>query len=481
MNRRAFINRISEDAFLRSFFTLLSGSSLGTLIAFLAQLLLVRLYPDTLFGLLDVFIALVMPLSVVASLRIEDAVFLPEKEEDAAKVFQTAAWLTGITSLVLFAATCLFGQQIADLLRIPDISAWVCWIAPAAAAIAWVRLGENALNRNRFFGPISSGRIVQSTSTAAGQVATGIPGPSAGGLILPHVAGRVLTSVFLYWRVRSTMPGFLSSRFSLSAVRNTLATYRRFVQFTTPATLLTSLSAQLPYYLLAFFFSEQTVGLFGRGHKLLALPAALIAGAVGKIFMVDAAEAQRTGNLANSVENVFTRMIRFGVFPTVVAMMAGTPVFVFLLGQEWAEAGTYAGYLAPWIFLTVVASNLTPVFDVTSNQKADFVSGLTILVLQAAALYIGSLSGNPVNAVLYMVVTGSILRVFQVLWLFRLSRTRLQTMFGAVGKQIITILPGIALVLASLSTGSGLLVCLAAMLGWLVDAFLHARLFHNNR
>jgi O-antigen/teichoic acid export membrane protein len=249
------------------------------------------------------------------------------------------------------------------------------------------------------------------------------------------------------------------------------------VYFTTPATLLTSLSAQLPYLLLAFFFTEETVGLFGRGHKLLALPAALIAGAFAKIFMVDAAEAQRAGRLAISVQDVFNRMIAFGFFPTLVAIIAGPEIFSFLLGQDWVTAGIFAGYLAPWIFLTVVSSNLTPIFDVTNNQSADFKSGLIILSVQAAALYWGSLSGVPLIAVLYMVIAGCLLRILHVIWLFHLSNTPLRLLLESPAKQFVVSLPGIALVIASQVTGMVFLVLLAAILGWGLNFYLNARFF----
>src|SRR5690606_8155649 len=83
----------------------------------------------------------------------------------------------------------------------------------------------------------------------------------------------------------------------LGAMRTLARRYRQFPLFSAPAVFFNMLSARAPVFLLAGFFGDATVGLFGLAFGTLAMPVGVVTGAVGQVYMVRAAEARRLGGL----------------------------------------------------------------------------------------------------------------------------------------------------------------------------------------
>lgn len=446
--------------------TLLSGSSLTLVLAYLSQPVLTRLYTPEAFGVTDAFVALASLLLVVGTLRYEDALLLPENELEARGLLRLCLFMLLSTGLV-WGVFSLWGAGLIQHLGGEALLPWALWLTPALWLMGSGRLAELWLMRREHFRTLAAGTALRTLSTTALRLAAGIPPvqTSASGLIGGFLAGHLSALLFYGWRLhRSGMPpatalpslGFLAYR------------YRRFPLFTLPAALLNALSMRLPFLLLLTFFDAHVLGLFGRAFMVLSVPLNLLGGTTGQVFFVRAASLRRQAqSLAHLTARVVKPLFQLGLYPTLLLVTLGPELFAFVFGAPWRQAGLYAGWIAPWLLLAGIASPLSRLFDVLERQRADFIASLFLFVLQTLALIAGGLRGNPEITLQLLGLAGFAGRAFQLGLLFHLAQLSQKAALALIGRYGLCSLP-LVLILDSLAAT----ITPALLLGLVVLSFL---------
>jgi O-antigen/teichoic acid export membrane protein len=97
---------------------------------------LTRVYSPQDFGVYALLTNTAVTLSVVAALRYEYAIVLPEEDGEATRVAWLALFLDVAIAIAAFAvAASGLGGRVAALLRVPALTPYLTWIAPAVALI----------------------------------------------------------------------------------------------------------------------------------------------------------------------------------------------------------------------------------------------------------------------------------------------------------------------------------------------------------
>lgn len=442
----------APEGFRGPVLTLLSGTSAVMALAYLALPLLTRLYTDAEFGVADYFSALLVVLVSFTSLRYDDALMLPEDDDEAAAVLALAVGVllvfTGFFTLLL-----PWRVEIAAALGMPGLAPWLWLVPPTLLVFRGTRLAEAWLTRVRRFRPLSAGQVTGTLASVTTRLGAGVPPVSAGagGLIVGFVVGYAASAAVQgtyalrhgarrLWRVLDP------------AVLARLARrYRRFPLYTTPSVLLATLGSRLPVLLLPFFFEAAVIGRFGRAFAVLAIPLGLVGGAVARVFFVHAAEARREGRLAEVTGTVHRRLVMLGLFPTLALLLAGPDVFEVVFGAPWREAGRYVQWIGPWLFLAVTAASLTSIFDVLERQRLDFLTSLLISLSLATALVAGGRTGDVRTTLLLVGAVGSGTRVVQLVVLLRLAGVRAGEALRPYARYLLFGAPGLLLVATALS------------------------------
>lgn len=419
----------SVEGFRGPVLTLLSGAVLAMGIAFVLQPVLTRLYTPAEFGVANYFVAILTILMPLASFRYEDAVMIPDDDRDAAGVLRLSFILVLLTS-----SLCLllipWRETLAERAGVPGLAPWVLLIAPTLLFMRLGKISEVWLSRKKNFRIITSSQVAGSLTTVGTRITAGTAlfNAGAGGLIGGFLVGYVV-SFFIYgFNLLKSSSNLLFRAFRLKELASTAKRFRRFPLYSTPSALLSAFVARLPLLLLPQFFNEAVLGLFGLATNVLSVPLSLIGGAVAQVFFVHAAEANRSGGLANLTRTVHTRLVMIGIFPALALILAGPDVFGIVFGAPWREAGRYAGYLAPWLFLTSVASPLTRLFDVLERQRADLATSTLMFLLLATALLAGGMSGDLYRTLFYVGLAGAGVRLVQILVMLSLAGLRKRDM-----------------------------------------------------
>jgi O-antigen/teichoic acid export membrane protein len=462
-------------SFFRPVLTLVSGAAVAQAVVFAARPVLTRLYTPDEFGVFTLFVTLAALGGPLATGRFDDALMLPAARRDAGGLLLLALGMAALTALVV-AVLALWREGWAALLDTPALAPALLLLAPTLLALTWGQALEAWHTRFDRFRLVSAGRVAQSGTAAAFQVGAGLLGAGALGLVGGAAAGfgatLLVAGVALVLRDRAVVRAALRS----APMRALAARYRRFPLLSAPAAFLNLLSGRVPILLLAAFFGAATVGLFGLAFGMLATPVGLVTGAVGQVFFVRAAAAHREGALGPLTRQVHRRLVAAALFPMAAAALAGPELFAFVFGAAWREAGVHARLLAPWLFVSAVASPLTRVFDVTERQRADLGFSVVLFGAQAAALLAASGAGEARVAVAAVSTVGTATRLLQVAWLLRIAGVPLGRAALDLGRHLGLALAGLLPAAAALTLDAPPLVLLAAVvLGGLAYLALAAR------
>lgn len=459
----------AREGFRGPVLTLLSGNAVALGASYLAGPILTRLYAPEAFGVSDYFVMLLGVLVTVASLRYEDALMIPERDEEAAGVLGLALALTAAASVLLavLAATAPVGRLLGAL-GVAGLAPWLWLVAPTLFFMRLTRLLELWLARRKRFRLVTAGDVSGKLTMTAARLGAGFARTGAGGLIGGFAAAQVVPAVVYVQAVARGPGGALRGLLRASSPAQMGRLARRFVRFplfTMPATLLRALVTSLPVALLPVFFSAGTLGHYGRAATALAVPLSYVGHAVSQVFFVHAAEAQRAGTLGRVAGQVHARLVTIGLFPALALVVAGPDLFSFVFGEAWRVSGVYARYTAPWLMLASTASPLTRILDVLERQRTDLVLSVVMFVVLGAALVAGGRTGDPERAIALAGLAGALVRALHVGVMLRLAGVGLRAALAPYARYAAFSLPGLALAAAALPARSPLLTTAAVALG----------------
>ena len=411
-----------ESSFGADVFKLVGGTTLTQALSMLVVPILSRLYTPDAFGTAAVFGSITSIIGVVACLRYELAIVLPERDEDAASLLAASLFfvlaVTGLSAIpALFAY-----RPIVGLLNAPDLATYL-WLVPVAVLANGGFLALSYWNsRMRQFGRLSIARVSRSVVVRGAELGMGIGGQAhAGGLIGSSVLGSVIVAAALgrqIWRDdRQVLTRGMHWQGMLAGARH----YWRFPVFDIWSSLLNTIGGQLPALLLAFFFSPIIVGYHAVGLRLIDLPLSLIGSAIAQVFFQRAAEANLSGNLRELVEMMFQRLVAFGLFPLLTLAVVGRDMFVVVFGEKWAEAGIYTQILSLWAFFRLVSSPLSTLLRVLDRQQTALYLNCVIFALRLFPFLIGGYLRNARIALCLFSLSGAIIYGWYAFYILSLA------------------------------------------------------------
>ncbi len=459
------------DPFLAAVSKLSMGSILGFGIAYLARPLLTRLYTPEHFGILALFVSLTAILGSISMLKMEDAIVLPEDEMESASVFKTSLLILLFSTTIL----CLllpFKSNLSSLLGEPEIAFYLSFIPLSVFLLGLSKLLDSGLSKLRAFARLSGATIFQYATAVPVQVIQGISRASPTGLIFGYLAGLGASNISLISRASSLLRNWSGFQF-----KRDIGTYRRFPVFAAPNALAGALSMQIPAILIVYFFDVRSLGHYSQAYALVAIPIALVGSAFSKVFYVDASEKLGSEGLSVLTASTFDRLFWIGFYPSLVLILIGPTLFEFVLGQEWRQSGEIARYLSPWLFLVLVSSPLSKLFDVKQKQDKNLLFTLVLFFARAASLLYGGILGDFMLAIKAFAISSALLWLVHTIWMLRMGEADLRDCLIRIRKPMIwAVCLAIPLGLAERSIDSPIsVISIAAALSLLYWALSHSK------
>lgn len=375
---------LKRGGFLRNVALIAGGTALGQGVAILASPLLTRLYAPEDFGILAVFSSLLGLVSVIAGLRYEQAIPLPDRDQDAIGVFLLAIFLVVLSSTALSLGALLFPDDIVRLFDAAHLRAFL-WLLPIGLFTTGVyqTLSFWAV-RKREYPRLARTRLSQGVSATGTQVLGGLLGSGPVGLIVGQIVGQTAGTITLAHQIwpqvrRVTRPILVAYE---GAVR-----YRHFMVLGTPAALMNSAALQLPGLLLASLFGVESAGFYLLGRRVLGAPLDLIGRSVGQVYFGEAAELARKSVL--SMRQLFLkttwRLVLLALAPVLSLALLSPTLFRLVFGGSWHLAGVFTQLLTVMFFAQFIVTPVSQTFVILERQQYSLIlNGLKTLIAFAA-------------------------------------------------------------------------------------------------
>ena len=483
---------MSESPARRSSFAgdvlkLASGATIAQVIGVALSPVLARLFSPEAFGTAGVFTSILSVLGLMACLRYELAILLPESDEDAAHLLVGSLLAVGAMTALSALGMALLGRSLGQTwLKAPDVVPYL-WLIPVAVLAEGCYLAlRHWGTRTKRFGRLSTMRVAASLGANAMRLGAGwLRQGSAGALIGATVVGNALPALGLGWHTWREHRALLS-RVRCRRVAALLKRYSRFPLVSSWSAMLSAVSAQTPVLFLSGLFSQTIVGYYSFGMRMVQLPMTLVGSAIGQVLFQRAAEAAAVadGSLGPLVERTYQRMVMVGALPLLLLALVGPEFFGLVFGAQWIEAGAYSSILAAPLFFTFVIGSM-PLFSVTERQ----VEGLAFMALLFVARVLPFAWGawrqaEPRSILLVFSVLNSLVWLALSLWQFRAVQLPMGRAIYHLGRALLWAIPtGIIVSLAKWGLRLPplwlLLVTLVACAPYIGVVLRQDALFHN--
>lgn len=386
---RAFIARFRGSEFAKNTAVLTLGTVVAQGVAIASMPVLSRLYTPADFGLLAVFLAVSSIVATAITLRYETAILLPKDEHESKTLVLLSAVLAVLIGILIGLIAWLLPEAVKSAMGISVLNEWLVLAVLCGTTTALATTGSNWYNRHRAYIKMTTLRITQSGIGALIGIALGLWGFSAG-LMLAQIFASLTVAIIVIFSLRSLRENWRNNDFCTIASKHKAAP-----KYLLPTALLDVVTLQLPVLLITAWFSSEVAGQFSMAWKMLAIPAALVGGALGQVFLQRFAQIWPNAQLARQLLFRTWKILAIvGVLPTILVMMFGEQLFTWVLGSTWASAGEIAVVIAPMLFAMLVSSPTSGIFMVLGLQKYSLFFGISFVVYRTACIYFGVINNN---------------------------------------------------------------------------------------
>jgi len=428
--KNRFIKKAMAAPFIRNVAVLSGGTAISQVITVLSLPVLTRLYTPESFGLYAVFNALVMiPLSAV-SLQYQQAIVLPEKDEDAGNILILALFIAvGVCAMILIILL-MFGRYILLFFKSVAIQPFLLLAPVGLLAAGLIQVFDFWLIRHKRYKTISIIRLFQVMITVATQLifvvsfqvgAMGL----VGGFIAGQVAALSIQTVYI-WKNHGV---FILRNMNIDRMKILAVKYKKFPLYSSWMLIFDRLKAAMPVFFLAKFFGSEATGFYSMTIRILYMPLRLLGRAISKVLFQRVAEEQNSGgDIGLLVEKTFRIVGLMGVL-YFIGILCGSHYFGFFLGQKWSIVGAYSRMLNPAFPFILAASTMSLVLVALNKQEFGAIWQVTSIVSLAVFLYI-SISFASIEAFFGMLMVNYLLMYSLYMYLiFRAAGARFSRAF----------------------------------------------------
>lgn len=381
---------IRGHGFLSSVGVLVGGTGFAAVISAVMLPVLTRLYTPHDFSLLAVLTAMISIVSVVACLRFDIAIPIPEQDNEAANILALAVVSVFAVVIVLSGVLLAVPAIMLERFSQPSLGSYL-WIVPVGvAAVAITSALQYWLVRKKDFHAIARNRIAQASAAAATQLSLGGLNGMALGLILGPTVGSSAACAGLAYRITRTEKS-LFKRVSWRQMRSAFSVYHRFPKYSALEALSNSAGIQLPIIMIAALAHGPEAGFLSLAMFVIQAPMGLLGTAIGQVFLSRAPQEHRLGRLDVFITGILGGLLKVGVGPLIFGGLLAPNLFTKVFGEDWHRAGILMAWMTPWFVMQFLASPVSTALHVLNRQRAALLLQLFGLVTRVAAVYGASL------------------------------------------------------------------------------------------
>ncbi|EGQ8224083.1 lipopolysaccharide biosynthesis protein [Vibrio cholerae] len=378
-----------NKSFSKNVLTLMTGTGIAQAIPIAIIPILTRMFSPEDFGLLALYAACVSILGVVATGRYEIAIMLPKDDEDARLLLQLSMLVALFFSFLISIPISIWNAQIARFLGNEDIAVWL-YLVPVSVLFTGIYQALTYWNnRQKKFINTAVSRVNQSLFQGFSQTSLGFLQVS-GGLICGQFVGIVSGLIYLLKKDRNYKSLIRKSK--INSIQKQGIKYHKFPTYGVWGALCDAGAVQMPVILLTKFYSNSVTGMFSLTFRVLNMPTSIISSAIAQVLFQKVVEISQTEPEKLNLYIIKMFLLLFIIYlPAVpVLFIWGESLFSIIFGNEWSQAGVYAGYLVIAVAVRFAVSPLSAVLGLEQNIKMGVLWQVLYLCTISVTLYFSS-------------------------------------------------------------------------------------------
>lgn len=341
-----FNDRRSE--LIRNISILISGTTIAQLIPILLQPLLRRFFSPEEFGAYAVYLSLIGILIVIASLRYELAIILPEKDKTAINILALTILINLAFSSLILIIIVLFRKPVLNLVNLPEQYSIYLYFVPLGVFLYSMYQSINYwLIRKKLFFNISLNKFIRRGSEGSGQVMLMFSNVSTG-LLIGDVIGHFANCISGITQALRNDVNLM--QISFIKLKYVFRKYLEYPKYNVIPGFMSACSYLLPAIFINKFFSSEYTGYFDLSKLMLSIPLALIATSISNVLLQLISEKFRKNeSFVSSLFSILILVLFIGLLEIVIIRIWGVKLFSLFFGQEWEFSGIISRVLV-WSF-----------------------------------------------------------------------------------------------------------------------------------
>lgn len=418
------IKQFIKSSFAKNVSVLASGTIIGQAAPILFSPILSRLFSPAEFGTLAIFLAISSFISNVSMFRYEFAVVLPKKDRDALHIVSLSISILLFVTLLTGCFICLFRFNICKIFNEPQLVNWLL-LVPFYIFIQGIwRLLNYWSTILGNFKDIAIGNVLRTYGNSIVSVGLGVLALGKNvGLILGTVIGQLFETTFLLFQ-RGKILRVAIKNIKRVYLKEYAIRYKRFLLIDTPHVIIDNINNQGSPFIIAYYFSKQSLGYYSFMMRILRLPVALIGSSISQVLYRTIAHSYANEeNISSKVKKITFVLFLFSVIPSLILFFFAPKLFAFVFGEEWRIAGEYASILSLYMCTHFVVSSLSFVPYVIGRMKFDFIFSTICNLLFVLLLIASSAFGNDFSVGLWLInIVISSLYMGYIIWILRIVK-----------------------------------------------------------
>lgn len=380
------VTRKGNSKFVEAVLTLVTGQALGQALGLVTTPIVSRLYDTTAYGDYAIVVSTATIICTVSQAGLASAIMMPDSKAEAKALFNVAS----VFQLTITTAVSVFLALFWDALPLSQLSmpsfegVLLIWIYSVLTNFS--NLLRIYMNRLKQYRSLFWNSLISALATLLITIPLGLINAGFIGFMIAACASTLICIIQMAFRDNPF------HRVSVVQVVNVLKEYKRFVVLQLPANLIRTLTQQIPNQLLGAAYGSSALGGFSMSNKVLGIPSRLVASPVNTVYFQTAVDRRKKGV---SLAPFTLKMIKWMMIawsPIIIVLIAvGEPLFGFVLGEQWQEAGTISALLSLWYALSFCGTCVSYCRVALDRQGVNLAVSIVSLVIVTVCLALGLL------------------------------------------------------------------------------------------
>ncbi|MEI7475166.1 MAG: oligosaccharide flippase family protein [bacterium] len=410
-----------QGEFTQNVIKLVTGTAISQFLVIISTPLLTRIFSPADFGIYGLFASISGIFIVILNAGYEQAILLPEKEEDAINLLAFSAAFSVAFSLLIFLIIILFNSLLTSMIGIKDFQL-LLYLIPISNIVKGFNQSQIYwCNRKKQFARISKNRIMAAIVLTFFSLLFGYLKYKAYGLIFAFILSDIISSLFLLYSF--CKEDFAKLKFiSIKNMITQIKQFSAFPKYNIWSSFINSFSLNLPTIMFSGLFNPSVAGYYSASYKFITMPVSLVAGSFSQVFFQKASEERNNPvNIEKLSYETYKKLLSIGIIPFSIILGFGDLIFSYALGSKWLIAGQYSQILSVFFLLILVSSPLSYLFPALYKPKPGFIWSIILLLSRVIPIFIGYyVFNNPFLTVVLFGLSCTLIRFTFCLYLLRM-------------------------------------------------------------